>query len=97
MRGLGFDDLAGLDAGGADAHALAGSADDGFDGLEVDVPATAGGVVCVGDVVAELRALAAEFTFSCHGADSDVATVIAAGCFKMSAEARWKPCHPVDA
>jgi hypothetical protein len=65
-RKLAFDDLAGLDAAGADADTLAATVDLGFDGLEVDVPASAGGVVGVRDVVAELRAFAAEITFVCH-------------------------------
>src|ERR1700687_6234619 len=43
--GLAFDDLAGLDAAGADAHALAAAIDLGLDGLQVDVPAATGGVV----------------------------------------------------
>jgi hypothetical protein len=63
---LAFDDFAGLDAAGADADALASAVDLGFDGLEVHVPAAAGGVVSVGDVVAELRAFAAKITFVCH-------------------------------
>ena len=64
--GLRFDDFACLDAAGADAHALAAAVDFGLDGLEVHVPAAAGGVVGVRDVVAELRAFAAEITFVCH-------------------------------
>jgi hypothetical protein len=63
---LTFDDLAGLDATGADAHALADAINDGFDRLQVHVPATAGRVVGVRDIVAELRSLAAEFTFLSH-------------------------------
>ena len=63
---LAFDDFAGLDAAGADADALASAVDLGFDGLEVHVPAAAGGVVGVRDVVAELRAFAAKITFLCH-------------------------------
>ena len=65
-RRLAFDDFAGLDAAGADAHALARAVDLGFDGLEVHVPTTTGGVVGVRDVVAELRAFAAKITFLCH-------------------------------
>jgi hypothetical protein len=61
-----FDDLARLDAAGADAHALADAVDLGLHRLQVHVPAAAGGVVGVGDVVSELRAFAAEFTFGCH-------------------------------
>jgi hypothetical protein len=64
--GLTFDDFSGLDAAGADAYALAATIDLSLDGLEVNVPATAGGVVGVRDVVSELRAFAAEITFLCH-------------------------------
>ena len=63
---LAFDDFAGLDAAGADADALASAVDLGLDGLEVHVPAAAGGVVGVRDVVAELRAFAANITYLCH-------------------------------
>ena len=63
---LALDDFAGLDAAGADADALASAVDLGLDGLEVHVPAAAGGVVGVRDVVAELRAFAAKITFVCH-------------------------------
>ena len=63
---LTFDDLAGLDTAGADAHALACAVDLGLDGLQVYVPATPGGVVGVRDVVAKLRAFAAKITFLCH-------------------------------
>jgi hypothetical protein len=63
---LAFDDFAGLDAAGADADALAAAVDLSLDGLEVDVPATPGGVVGVRDIVAELRAFAAKITFVCH-------------------------------
>jgi hypothetical protein len=63
---LAFDDFAGLDAAGADAHALAYTVHLGLDSLEVDVPTTPGGVMGVGDVIAELRTFAAEITFSCH-------------------------------
>lgn len=65
-RQLGFDDLAGFDAAGADAHAFAAAFDLGLDRLEVWVPTAASGVVCVGDIVAELRAFAAELAFLCH-------------------------------
>jgi hypothetical protein len=63
---LAFDDLAGLDAAGADSHSLACTVDLGSDRLQVYVPAAAGRVVGVGDVVTELRTLAAEITFLCH-------------------------------
>ena len=64
--GLAFDDFAGLDAAGADAHALACAIDLSLYGLEVDVPATPGGVVGVRNIVAELRTFAAKITFLCH-------------------------------
>lgn len=64
--GLALYDLAGLDAAGADADALACAVDNGLDCLQVHVPATARGVVGVRDVVTELRSLAAKFTNLCH-------------------------------
>ena len=64
--GLALDDFSGLDAAGADADTLASAVDLCLDGLEVHVPAAAGGVVGVRDVVAELRAFAAKITFVCH-------------------------------
>jgi hypothetical protein len=66
FEGLGFDDLAGLDAAGAYADALAGSLNDRLHRLQVYIPAPAGSVVGVGDIVAELRAFAAEITFLRH-------------------------------
>ena len=65
--GLAFDDFAGLDASGADANALAGSGNLGSHRSQVDVPTATRGVVGVRYVVSELRALAAEITFGCHG------------------------------
>src|ERR1700675_2420867 len=62
---LALDDFAGLDAAGADAHALAGAVHLGLYRLQIDIPAAAGGVVGVRDVVAELRAFAAKITFLC--------------------------------
>src|SRR6202789_923668 len=58
-RPLGFGDFAGLDAACADADALGVAVDEGLDGLKIDVPAPLGDVVRVRDVVAELRAFAA--------------------------------------
>ena len=54
-----LDDFAGFDTAGADADALRSAIDNGFHGLQVDVPAAARGVVRVRNVVAELRAFAA--------------------------------------
>lgn len=66
MCGLALNYFAGLDAAGADAHALARTIDLSFHRLQVHVPATAGRVVSVRDVIAELRTLAAKITFLCH-------------------------------
>src|SRR5919202_6382704 len=60
-------DLARLDAGGADLHAhrAALRALDA-DGLQIGIKAPRGAVVRVRDVVAELRALAADFASFSH-------------------------------
>lgn len=63
---LALDDLAGPDAASADAHPFACTAHLRLDGLQIDVPTTAGRVVGVRDIVSELRAFAAEITFGCH-------------------------------
>ena len=63
---LAFDDFSGLDAARAHADALAATVDLGLHGLKVDVPPATGGVVGVRDVIAKLRAFAAEITFLCH-------------------------------
>lgn len=63
---LGFDDLARFDAAGADANAFLSAADLCLDRLEIDVPAAAAHVVGVGDFVAELRTLTADFADLSH-------------------------------
>ena len=63
---LAFDDLARLDASAAYADALGRARNRCLHRVKVHVPAPPRGVVCVGDVVAELRAFAAEITFGCH-------------------------------
>jgi hypothetical protein len=63
---LGFDDLAALDAAGADTQLLCSTVDLCLYRAQVHVPAAAGNVVCVRDVITELRALAADFTDLCH-------------------------------
>ena len=63
---LAFENFAGLDAAGADAHTLACAVDLSLHGLQVYVPTTPRGVVGVRDIVAELRAFAAKITFLCH-------------------------------
>lgn len=59
-------DFAGLDAAGADADALGIAIDERFHRLQVYVPAPLRHIVRVGNVVAELRPLAANITYLCH-------------------------------
>jgi|HubBroStandDraft_6_1064221.scaffolds.fasta_scaffold893203_1 hypothetical protein len=54
-----LDDLAALDAAGADAQLLCATFNLGLDGTKVNVPAPLGDVVRVRDVVTELRTFAA--------------------------------------
>jgi hypothetical protein len=63
---LGFDDLAGFDATSADANALVAAIDFSLDRAKIYVPATLGHVVRMRDLVTELRAFAADFTYLCH-------------------------------
>src|SRR3954467_3423419 len=65
-RYLCLDNLAALQALGADAHAFAAGADFGAHGAQVHVPATLGHVVGVADVVSRLRLLAADSADLCH-------------------------------
>lgn len=64
---LRLGDLAALDAACAHADALGRAVDKSLDGLEVNVPAPARHIVRVRDVVTELRPLAANITYLCHG------------------------------
>jgi hypothetical protein len=68
--GLGY--FAALDAVGANANALGCPVDQSMDGLEVWIPATPGYVVCVRDVIAELRTFAANVAYLCHGSNSRI-------------------------
>ena len=61
-----FYDLAGLEAGGADANALVGAVHAGAHGTQVHVPAAAAHVVSVADLVSKLRAFAADVANLCH-------------------------------
>src|SRR5258708_4540692 len=63
---LGLGDFAGLDAAGADANALVAAAYLRLYRAQIDVPPAPADVVRVGDVVAELRAFAANLTYLCH-------------------------------
>jgi hypothetical protein len=63
---LAFYDFAGLDAAGADLHALGRAVGKGLHRLKIRVPAPTGDVVRVRDVVTELRAFAAKLTYLCH-------------------------------
>ena len=62
----GFGDLAALDAACADANPLRGTIHEGFDGLKIYIPAAPRNVVRVRDIVAKLRAFAANITYLCH-------------------------------
>ncbi len=61
-----FDDLAGLDAAGANADALRAAFHLGLDRAQVHVPPAAGNVMRVGDVISELRTFAADMANLCH-------------------------------
>src|SRR6476660_7029534 len=65
-----FNDLAGLEAGGADADALVGAVHAGAHGTQVHVPAAAAHVVSVADLISKLRAFAADVANLCHLIDS---------------------------
>lgn len=67
-----FNNLAGLQAGGADAHALVGAVHPGAHRTQVHVPAAAAHVVGVADLVSKLRAFAADITNLCHLNDSQM-------------------------
>src|SRR5580692_3987866 len=72
-------DLAALDAAGAHADALGCAVNQRFDRLQVHVPAPAGYVVRVRDVVAELRPLAAYIACLCHDLSSTILSDAGAG------------------
>ena len=65
-----LDDLAGLEARGADANALVGAVHAGAHRPEVDVPAATADVVGVTDFVSKLRPFAADIANLCHADDS---------------------------
>jgi hypothetical protein len=67
-----FDDLAGFQAGGADADALIGAIHAGAHWTQVHVPAAAAHVVSVADLVSKLRAFAADVANLCHCIDSQM-------------------------
>jgi len=64
--GLRLGDFAALDAVGADADALCRSVDERMDGLKIRAPTAPGYVVGVRDVIAKLRAFAANVAYLCH-------------------------------
>ena len=67
-----FGDFAGLQAGGADAHALVGAIHPRSHRTQIHIPAAAAHVVGVADLVSELRAFAADITNLCHFSDSQI-------------------------
>src|SRR5450759_1472983 len=65
-RGLRLGYFAAAQAAGADPHTLVAGLGLGAHRAQIDVPAPPGDVMGVTDVVAELRAFAADFTNLCH-------------------------------
>ena len=63
---LSFSYLAAFDAVGADANTFGSAFNDRMHGLKIWAPAAASYVVRVRDVVAELRAFAANVAYLCH-------------------------------
>ena len=59
-------DLSALDAAGANTEALGCAIHQSFHFLQIHVPAPSGYVVRVGDIIAELRPLAANIAYLCH-------------------------------
>jgi hypothetical protein len=66
MASLRLDDFASLDTAGADANALCAALDLGLDWAKVDVPAAAGDVVGVRNIISELRTFAADLANLSH-------------------------------
>ena len=64
---LGFDDLAGLDATGADTNPLGAASDLRLDRTQIHIPASTAHIVSVRNVITELRTLAANLTYLSHG------------------------------
>jgi hypothetical protein len=62
----GFNDLARLNAAGADAQALVALLGDRAHRAQVHIPAAAAHVMSVADLVSKLRAFAADITNLCH-------------------------------
>ena len=67
-----FNNLAGLQAGGAYAHALVSAVDAGAHRPQVNVPAPAAHVVSVADLISKLRAFAADIANLCHVKNSRI-------------------------
>src|SRR6185437_2155828 len=61
-----LNNLAGLDAAGADANPLGNTVRNGLYPLQVRIPAPPRHVVRVRDIVTKLRPLAAKLTYLCH-------------------------------
>jgi hypothetical protein len=66
VNGLGLNDFAAAQAGGAYANALARALHLGVNGTQIYIPASLGHVVGVADVVPKLRPFAAYFANLCH-------------------------------
>jgi hypothetical protein len=66
LSSLGFDDLAALDAAGADAQFLRAALNLGLHRAKIDAPAPPRHIVRMRDIVSELRAFAADLTDLSH-------------------------------
>lgn len=62
----GFYNFSALDTASANFDALAGAVDQRAHALQIRIEAAARPVICVGNIVAELRAFAAKFTTISH-------------------------------
>jgi hypothetical protein len=69
---LRLGDLAAFDAAGADPDALRCAIDQSLNRLQIHIPTATGDVVCVRDVVAELRPFAADIACLCHDVNSRI-------------------------
>jgi hypothetical protein len=59
-------DFARFQATGANFDPFPGAIDQGTNGLQIRIKAAARFIICVGNIIAELRAFAAEFTTISH-------------------------------
>jgi len=63
---LGFSYFPAAQAGSADADTFSGALHFGPNRAQINIPAPPADIVCVADIVSELRPLAAYITYLCH-------------------------------